>query len=133
MSKQTFPRCFVIGVPTRDEWNELVEYCTRAGVSFTAAEGTYEGQYELCLLLVTDDLTAQIIGRAFGQKSILAIAENDRQAYDVDLKTGYHKALGKLEHIPDRDHVVGNNWVRVDGATYCARGYNKGADLPEGF
>ena len=103
------------------------------GLSFSACEGSFEGEYEQGYVVVGAHATLAIVNLAllYRQDSYLVVAENDRTAYLVDPDTGYHTHIGKFGAVgtlePDADA-----WTLLDGTFYTVDPTN-GPDLERGF
>ena len=126
-------RCYVIAARNHTDLADMTFNLALAGVDFSVGRGFYAGRYEPVALVVTDSQhIPRVIARLHGQRSYLAVSENDRQAYDVDVDTGYHKALGKLCAVDANQARDLDAWTDINGQYYSTTG-RVGADLPEGF
>lgn len=103
-----------------------------AGFPFREVTGEYDGKREASYLVtgVRAGPTVAALARLHEQECYLVIAENDRTAYFVDPRTGYHTHAGKFtcagNKRPDGPHT------ELDG-TYWVITPTEGTDLPEGL
>jgi hypothetical protein len=104
------------------------------GIVFKEVRGCFEGVEEDAFVIVGShaEPAVRLLARHWAQQSYVAVAEHDRIAYEVDVETGYHTHLGKLENIGPVKPASGA-WTCVDGDYFTTNGARKGLDLPEGF
>lgn len=137
------PRVFIISAHKRNATKqandaanaELACDLALEGFPYEACLGYYEGQCERAFIVKGGNAQEAVerLALAYGQDSILLVAEHDRAAYIVDTDTGYHKHIGKLVCVGDQIPENADAWTLVDGLYFTAVVNGPLTDLARGL
>lgn len=97
-------------------------------------EGSYKGVKEESFIVtgITAGKRVRALARLYGQETYLVATEHTREAYIVDVETGYHTHIGTLEYI-GTEEPTDTDWTCVGGRYYSTVVKGRLTDLPGGL